>query len=240
VAVDYEFIRGWREIPLADQLSRKFGVPVYLENNIRAMALAERWFGRARHVQNFVCLGVRSGIGAGVVIDGKLHRGLGNMAGEIGGWPCPSIGHEIKALPSGTLEHKGSVRAILQQLTEEIRGGTRTSLKVNGTRTVTIEEVLRAARRSDPLVIKILHQTAQYLGRTICQINLLLNPELIIIAGPLAELEDGFLKPIHDVVERLTPKLHGRVPRIEASQIGEFGGALGAAALALHHWTPTR
>jgi N-acetylglucosamine repressor len=240
IAVHYEFIRGWREIPLGDQLSRKFGVPVYLENNIRAMALAERWFGRARHVQNFVCLGVRSGIGAGVVIDGKLHRGLGNMAGEIGSWPCPSTNHGSDNSPSDTLEHKASVRAILQQLTDAARGGAKTSLKVHASRMVTIEEMLRAARGGDPLVAKILHQTAEYIGRTICQINLLLNPEQIIIAGPLAELDDGFLMPIRDVVERLTPRLHGRVPRIEASQIGEFGGALGAAALAVHHWSPTR
>jgi N-acetylglucosamine repressor len=240
VAVDYEFIRGWRDIPLANQLSRKFGVPVYLENNIRAMALAERWFGRARRVENFVCLGVRSGIGAGVVIDGKLHRGLGNMAGEIGGWPCPSTNKELDNSAGGTLEHKASVRAILRQLTEEARGGAKTSLKVHANRTVTIEDTLRAASSGDPLVAKVLLQAAEYLGRTICQINLLLNPEEIIIAGPLAELEDAFLQPIRNVVERLTPQLHGLVPRIEASQIGEFGGALGAAALAVHNWTPTR
>jgi N-acetylglucosamine repressor len=240
VAVHYEFIRGWRDIPLANRLSRKFGVPVYLENNIRAMALAERWFGRARRVENFVCLGVRSGIGAGVVIDGKLHRGLGNMAGEIGGWPCPSTNKELDHSPADTLEHKASVRAILRQLTEESRNGAKTSLKVSANRMVTIEDVLRAAGSGDPLVAKVLRQAAEYIGRTICQINLLLNPEQIIIAGPLAELEDGFLKPIRNVVEGLTPQLHGLVPRIEASQIGEFGGALGAAALAVHNWTPTR
>jgi glucokinase len=105
---------------------------------------------------------------------------------------------------------------------------------------VAIEDVLRAAGDGDPLVTKVLRQAAEYLGRTICQINLLLNPEQIIIAGPLAELEDGFLKPIRNVVEGLTPQLHGLVPRIEASQIGEFGGALGAAALAVHNWTPAR
>jgi N-acetylglucosamine repressor len=239
VAVHYEFIKGWGEIRLAERLARKFGVPVYLENNIRAMALAEQWFGRARRVENFVCLGVRSGIGAGVVIDGKLHCGLGNMAGEIGGWPCPPMDDEPCGTPSDTLEHKASVRAILQQLTDAVRGGAKTSLKLHANRMVTLEELLRAARGEDPLVSKVLRQTTEYLGRTICQINLLLNPELVIVAGPLAELDDGFLKPIRQVVEQLTPQLHGQVPRIEASQIGEFGGALGAAALAVHHWSPT-
>ncbi len=213
---------------------------MYLENNIRAIALAERWFGRARHVENFVCLGVRSGIGAGVVIDGRLHRGCGNMAGEIGGWPCPPTDDEADDSPTDTLEHKASVRAILQQLTQAARNGAKTSLKVRDDRTVSIEEVLDAARRGDPLVVKVLRRMAGYLGRTICQINLLLEPEQIIIVGPLAELEEAFLKPIREVVERLTPQLHGQVPRIEASQIGDYGGALGAAALAVHHWRPSR
>ena len=98
--------------------------------------------------------------------------------------------------------------------------------------------MLSAARGGDSLVLHALGRAANYLGRTICQINLLLNPDQVIIAGPLAELEQSFLVPIRNVVEQLTPRLHGRVPRIEASQMGEYGGALGAAALAVHHWTP--
>jgi predicted NBD/HSP70 family sugar kinase len=238
IAVHYEFIRGWRGIPLAEQLSQMFGVPVYLENNIRAMALAERLFGRAKEVENFVCLGVRSGIGAGVVLDGKLHRGLENMAGEIGGWPCPPLGDAINDARPRTLEHMASVRAILVQLTDEVRRGAKTCLELQANCPASIEDVLTAAREGDSLVVRVLGRAAEYLGRTICQINLLLNPEQVIIAGPLAELDQSFLTPLRNVVEQLTPKLHGRVPRIEASQMGEFGGALGAAALAVHHWTP--
>lgn len=240
IAVHYEFIRGWRKIPLADRLAQEFGVPVYLENNIRAMALAERWFGGMRDVENFVCLGIRSGIGAGVVLGGKLHRGLGNMAGEIGGWPCSPADGDPHSPLSNTLEHMASVRAVLQQLTEAAQGGAKTSLKLRTNRTVTIEEMLHAARDGDPLVATVLRQTAAFIGWTICQINLLLNPEQIVIAGPLAELDHAFLKPVREVVEGLTPQLHARVPRIVASQIGEFGGALGAAALAVHHWRPMR
>src|SRR5262249_42610460 len=106
IAVHYEFIRGWRAIPLGEQLSRSFGVPVYLDNNIRAMTLAERLFGGAKEADNFVCLGVRSGIGAGVVVDRKLHRGIGNTAGEIGGWPCPPLANASDDLSSSTLEQR--------------------------------------------------------------------------------------------------------------------------------------
>lgn len=239
IAVHYEFIRGWRGIPLADLLATEFGVPVYLENNIRAMALAEHWFGGARNIDNFVCVGVRSGIGAGVVIRGQLQRGLGNMAGEIGGWPCPTL-DPSDLIACETLEHQASVRAILQQITDAARNGATTSFKVSDSRAASIDELLLAARQKDDLVERILQRAAECLGRTICQINLLLNPELIIVAGPLAQLEDQFLSPIRKIVERLTPPLHGRVPRIIASQIGDFAGALGAATLAVHDWRPPR
>ena len=162
VAVHYEFIRGWREIPLADRLAQAFGVPVYLENNIRAMALAERWFGGAREVENFVCLGIRSGIGAGVVIDGKLHCGSGNMAGEIGGWPCPNFYDEHHSGSSDTLEHTASVRAILQHLTDTVRKWCEnlpTSFRPIGL--LPWRTCCCAVCWDDPLVTKVLSQTAR-------------------------------------------------------------------------------
>jgi N-acetylglucosamine repressor len=239
VAVHYEFIRGWNHIPLSEQLVREFGVPVHLENNIRAMALAERWFGQARESEHFVCLGIRSGIGAGVVIDGQLHSGWGNLAGEIGAWPCTAEDGRAEEA-TVTLEQGASVRAILKEVTKAMRAGEKTSLKLGTKDTVAFNELLRAARAGDPLVARILKQTATILGRTICQITLLLNPEQIIIGGPLAELGEPFLALIREVVTQLTPPLHARVPRIVASQFGEFGGALGAAALAVHQWKPSR
>jgi glucokinase len=160
------------------------------------------------------------------------------MAGEIGGWPCPPLAEDTEDSDSSTLEQRASVRAILAQLSQAIRAGAKSSLSAVDNRSIAIDDVLSAARAGDALVLRVLDQAAKYLGRTICQINLLLNPEQIIIAGPLAELDQSFLAPIRQVVEQSTPKLHGRVPKIEASQMGEYGGALGAAALAVHHWTP--
>jgi N-acetylglucosamine repressor len=204
------------------------------------MALAERWFGRAREIENFVCIGIRSGIGAGVVIDGKLHRGFDNLAGEIGGWPTRTAKNDPTGKSPDTLEHKASVTAILQQLTDATRSGAKTTLKLHANRNVTLEEMLCAARANDALVVKVLRQAATYVGRTISQMNLVLNPQQVIIAGPLAEFDSAFLQPIRETVERLTPQLHGRVPHIVASHVGEFSGALGAAALAVYNWRPAR
>jgi glucokinase len=216
--------------------------------------LAEQWFGEGRCVDHFVCLGIRSGIGAGVIVDGRLHRGHDDLAGEIGGWPCETgIGNremsEGRALPGPTakqrtvevltLEQVASVRAILAALTDAVRAGATTSLVLKRNQ-VTLEEMLRAANDSDPLVLQVIDRAARAVGRVIDQLGLLLNPQKVIVAGPLAELSEAFLQPVTETVDHLATPLHAKPPRIVASRFGAFGGALGAAALAVHQWKPTR
>lgn len=234
MALHYEHIRGWKNIALAERLSDRFQVPVHVENNIRAMAFAEQWFGAARGIDDFVCVGVRSGIGAGVVVNGQLHRGQDDLAGEIGGWPCEAgPGHVL------TLEQVASVRSLLDQLTEAVHSGASNRLVLTRNR-VLLEEMLRAAHESDPLVLELLRRAAHEVGRVITQLSLLLNPKKVILAGPLASLDDAFLRPVRETAERLTPAIHSQVPEIVASQFGKYGGSLGAAALAVHQWQPSR
>ncbi len=255
VAVHYAYIRGWKNVPLVERLSQRFRVPIQLENNIRAMALAEQWFGEAQGVDHFVCLGIRSGIGAGIVINGQLHRGQDDLAGEIGGWPCeagcgscesfepqgrtPSATRVRRQGEFATLEEVASVRSILNQLTVAVRAGTPTCLALKRNQ-VTLDEMLRGAIDSDPLVLKVLDRAAQAVGRVISQISLLLNPNKVIIAGPLTQLTDAFLQPVAKVVNEWITPLHAKVPHVVASQFGSHGGALGAAALAVHQWKPSR
>lgn len=263
VALHYGHIRGWRDVPLVERLTRRFRVPIYLENNIRAMALAEQWFGAARLTRHFVCLGIRSGISAGVVIDGHLHRGHDGLAGEIGSWPSepeisePEIGERAlgergssvsgrggtasrsRSTGTVTLEQVASVRSILERLSDEIRRGGSTSIVLRRQR-VTLEELLRAARGGDPLVLGVLSRATEAIARVLGPLSLLLNPQKVIIAGPLAELTEAFVEPLARRVQELATPLHAQPPEIVASTFGDFGGALGAAALAVHHWKPER
>src|SRR3954468_19196122 len=73
VAQSYKHIQGWENVPLVKRLHARFGLPVFLENNIRTMALAELWFGQGKGIRNFICVGVRSGVGAGIIIDGQIY-----------------------------------------------------------------------------------------------------------------------------------------------------------------------
>ncbi|PQO26348.1 hypothetical protein C5Y96_20115 [Blastopirellula marina] len=236
-AVHYEHITGWQNIPLVEHFTQRFDVPVYIENNIRAMALAEQWFGAARGVSDFVCLGIRSGIGAGVVIDGHLHTGLNGLAGEIGNWPCEwSVDGSPAFVP---LERIASVRAILDRLARQITSGAKCAVPLKRNR-VALEDMVTAAENEEALVLDVLQLAASVVGRVIAQISLLLNPEMVIVAGPLARLTAAFLEPIRQVVYPLSNTKHARAPRIVASEFDMHGGALGAAALAVHQWKPLR
>lgn len=237
IAVHYEHIPSWHNISLVDHFTQLFEVPVYIENNIRAMALAEQWFGSARGVSDFVCLGIRSGIGAGVVIDGRLHTGRDGLAGEIGNWPCRRATRQSQEILP--LEQIASVRAILSELAEQTTAGADTMLTLKRNRIV-LEDMLHAAEENDPLVLKVLTQAATAVGQVIAQISLLLNPQLMIVAGPLAKLSETFLEPLRNVVNPLSSTKHAKAPQIVASQFGMYGGALGAAALAVHQWKPDR
>lgn len=197
IALSYRHIKGWNNVPLAQQLSQRFGVPVFLENNIRSMALAELWFGHGRGEQNFICVGVRSGIGAGIVVDGHLYRGSGNVAGEIADWPCVQ-----------TVKGKETI--------------------------LRLEDVvsLRALKNGD------LKHSARALATVLLQLNLAFNPAKIILAGAMTSVGQDFLNLVHENMKMISES--SNVPQVRNSDLGDFNGALGAAALAVHHWKPAR
>jgi glucokinase len=243
VAVHYPFIAGWRDVPLGSRLSSRFRVPVFLENNIRSMALAELWFGAGHGLHDFVCVGVRSGIAAGVISDGRLLRGADNRAGEIGRWICPPpsvaglkglLRGSAGDLPETAFECVASLSALVAAAERAVREGRKTSLRpVRGE--LTIDRVLSAARGGDELAASLLRAAAGVHGWAAHQLHDLLNPQRIIFAGKLAELGELFLGPVRQAARQF-----GGLPEdlIVASSLGAYNGALGAAALALHQWKP--
>jgi glucokinase len=192
------------------------------------MALAEQLFGAGRGLENFICIGIRSGIGAGIVVDGELFRGQSNLAGEIGGWPVDG---------DQTLEQLASCTALVRAVAAEMRAGRASSLSSGRTRPA-LEGILAAAAAGDSFVLDFLKRSAELLGRVIAQMNLVLDPQNVILSGPLAELTEAFVVPVQQAVSRLALPPHAAVPRVVGSGLGEFSGALGGAALAVRSWEP--
>lgn len=249
VAVDYPFIPGWNNVALGERLSRRFGVPLALENNIRSMAMAELWFGAGRGLRNFVCVGIRSGIAAGVLVNGVLLRGARHRAGEIGHWVCPVpaelVGDDRPAGRNGPwrwqaearLEHVASLSALVVAAQRALKAGCKSSLAgIEGA--LAIDDVLAAARDGDELALSVVRAAGRVHGWVAHQLNELFNPEKIIFAGPLADLGEPFLTPLREAACGFSEA--GGEPAVVSSTLGQFSGAIGAAALAMHEWKPKR
>lgn len=248
VAVHYNFIKGWSDVPLGARLSERFGVPVFLENNIRTMALAELWFGAGRGLRNFVCIGIRSGIAAGVVVNSHLLHGAQHRAGEIGHWVCPvpaeladdapTRGEDAWRWQAGArLEQVASISGVVAAAQRGLSRKQKSSLA--GVKDeLTIEHILAAADDGDAFALSLVRAAGRVHGWVAHQVNELFNPERIIFAGPLADFGNLFLAFVRETAHELGDA--SRDPVIVNSALGQYNGAIGAAALALHQWTPKR
>ena len=249
VALHYEYISQWKNVPLAATLRKKFGVPVFIENAIRTMALAELWFGQGLGVGDFLCIGIRSGIAAGMVLDGRLYSGGMHAAGELGRWRCPVLSPKVAdwfkadnddGSPFGPeLQEVASVRAIQRALARAMASGQRSLLR-GSPNPIPIDDLVRAVQQRDPLALLIVGEVAKCLGWAISQLLLTIDPVKIMLAGPLTMLGEHLLEPLRAVSDSLTPADNQRTAEIKNSTMGDFIGALGAAALAVHQWKPAR
>jgi N-acetylglucosamine repressor len=248
IAVDYKYINRWHNVDLAAPLAKRFGVPVYLENTIRSMTLAELWFGQGRGVSDWLCIGIRSGMGAGIVAGGQLQRGAHYQAGEIGRWRCPwparpearFFANDESALAENMeLQEIASARAILAALERARQAKEKTVLAAHSEPLI-FADVVRAAQQRDSLTTEVIGVAAEMLGVAVGQMVLTLNPSTVIFAGSLTLLGDTLLVPLRERVAKMLETSGVDVPAIVNSTMGEYSGALGAAALAVHEWKPVR
>jgi N-acetylglucosamine repressor len=232
---EYVHIADWRDVPVADVVRRRWSLPVFIENNIRAIALAEYWFGQGRGLDNFVCLGVRSGISAGVMLHGQLFRGASQVAGEVGQWRLPPPLSADGGSPP-TIEEQSSLTALLRQATGRLAAGEPSLLAGSGT-PLTSEALVEAVGARDRLAVDLVERAADVHAWMVHQIDCVLDPQRILVAGPLAETSFYWERLQEACRQYQVPRL---VTRICRSELGPFGGALGAAALAVQQWKPQR
>lgn len=246
IAVHYKYIKNWNNVPLSRRLTKAFAVPVYLENCVRSMALAELWFGQGRGIRDFLCIGIRSGIGVGMILDGRLHCGAHHAAGEFGRGRCPVLtGTAAEWFMKGEkptelgpeLQEVASFRAIQRALRHALAAGEKSLLRGRPL-PITLSDLISAVQQRDPLTTTVVTEAARCLGWAIAQLSLVADPEKIVLSGPLTALGDFMLQPLRERAEAILSPAELRVPEIVNSTMGEFSGALGAAALAVHEWRP--
>lgn len=217
IARDYAFIEGWKDVPLAQMLRKRHGVTVTLDNNLRAIALAERWFGGAGELADFVILGPRSGFGIAIVIGGRIVTGVEHAAGEIGRWPWAEGGELHDALSSPAVWRRLAGRPGQSGLPADLHGA-----------------LAALADQRDDTRAAIVTDYARVLG----SLHLLLDTHSYFLHGPLTALGDAFCADIIECIRAAVPSLRDKPPRLLRSQLGDDAGALGAASLAMEAWAP--
>ena len=225
----------WHDVPLRDIVKEKYKVNTFLINEASAAALGEHYFGAGRGINNLILLTVGTGIGGGIIINGKLYSGASGSAGEIGHMTIDDNGPRCSCGNTGCLETLVSGTAVTKEAIKRIRQGERSSIAeiVGGkVENITAEKVSLAAQDGDSLALEVILKAATYLGVGLVNLVNIFNPEMIIIGGGMAKMGDLLLNPARQVVRERAFQLPAQAVRIVSAQLGDDAGVLGAAVFA--------
>ncbi|MBC7814807.1 MAG: ROK family transcriptional regulator [Burkholderiales bacterium] len=226
---------GWRDVPIRDWLSQRLGLPVTVDNNVRAMALGEAMFGPEQDVYVLAFVYARIGLAAGFVVGGQLYRGAGAGAGEIGHTTIiPNGGEHCRCGNTGCLETLFSEPVIVRLAHEIATKNPRGKLAQHLRRAETLDTVFDAARNGDESTLDMLRERARYMGIALANLVNTLNPELIVFGGIFEQGADLLLPTVEATMrERAFADLGERV-RLKTTSFSKRPGIIGAAALALN------
>ncbi|NLE68163.1 MAG: ROK family protein [Lentisphaerae bacterium] len=223
----------WHDVPVRDLLTSRFGVPVLLDENTRAKTLCEHRAGAAQGIRHLLYVDVGSGIGCGLIMDGRLYRGHREIAGELGHVRVLENGPVCQCGGSGCLETVASYPALIRQARAALRDGAR-SLMAGRADALTMADFFEAVRGGDRLALGLWDRALRYLGEAVANAANLLNPELIAMNFNLPEADESlWLAALRGIVERRVIRLPGQDLPVRAARAGGDAGAWGAAMLLL-------
>jgi N-acetylglucosamine repressor len=225
-----------RHIPLKEELEKEFNILVKVENDARAMALGESWFGNGYGADDIVCVNVGSGIGAGVILNGKLFHGEHFISGEVGHMTIDINGPKCTCGNYGCLQTFASGPAIAERAKREILLGKESLITemVNGDLDLIDGKIVyEAAIKGDALSIEILSEAGRYLGIGLTNIIHTLNPKKIIIGGGVANANGYVLKSVKETIQKRCLTQSAKQTEILLSKLGADATAIGAVTLIL-------
>jgi glucokinase len=234
---------GWRNVPLARRLQKRLGVPTWIENDANAAAVAEHRLGAGRGAKHMLLVTVGTGIGGGLILDGRLYRGASGAAGEVGHMQLDPAGRVCGCGRRGCLEALASGLALTADAAEIVAAEpqgilARIAASQRGGRTgwaplPDAPVLLLAAEAGDAAAAAAIERAGRYLGAGLTNLVDIFNPEVIVIAGSLRKLGDRYLGPARAVVQREAFRQHRADVRIVEAALGDDAAASGAALIAL-------
>ncbi|RKU38928.1 hypothetical protein C6496_05355 [Candidatus Poribacteria bacterium] len=227
---------GWDALPLKAKLASEFQVPVTIENDANASALAEYRFGGGRGYSAVLYMTMSTGIGGGIVLDGQVYHGANDSAGEVGHQILLPDGPPCGCGKRGCLEALCSGPAIARRAQAAVRNektSATTLLDLAGGRVEAVrsEHVLEAARQGDVLGLHLVEETGYYMGWGIANLVNILNPDIVLLGTIAIAAGDLLLNPIRKTVSEFAMTRPAEAVKIAPAQLGEALGDLAAIAL---------
>jgi glucokinase len=227
---------GWRDVPLQKILEDEFNMKIVLENDANAAAWGERCFGAGQGVNNLVCFTLGTGIGGGIIIDGKIYHGNNCGAGELGHMTVNKDGPRCNCGNYGCLEAYSSAIGIKNRIKNRIQEGIKSEfLNFDGDdqlfKSLRLKSIFEAARKGDSLTSDIVEEAISYLGIAIANMANILNPEMVILVGGITNEGDKLLIPLRKEVKKRAFYSNYKSLKIVIGKLAGNAGVLGAAAL---------
>ena len=222
---------GWVNFPLRDRVSDGLGLPTFLDNDANCAVLGEHWRGAAQGARQALGITIGTGIGGGLILDGHLHHGASDCAGEIGHTTIEMNGRRCACGNYGCLEAYASGPAIARRAMEAVESGAESSLREVMRRdpsAVTAQLVYEAATAGDALAREVVQDTARFLGAGIANLVNVFNPEVVVVCGGVTQAGDSLFVPLRREVSRRAFKPAVEVCRIVPGALTGSAGVYGA------------
>jgi glucokinase len=223
---------GWVNLPLRQIIHDRLGRPAALDNDANCAVLGEWWVGAARGARHAIGITIGTGIGGGLILDGKLYHGASDVAGEIGHTTIDTEGRRCKCGNYGCLEAYASGPNIALRAVEEIEAGAVSRLPslVGGDLTkITAQTVYQAAQDGDDLALEVVNDTARFLGVGIGNLLNVFNPEVVVVCGGVTAAGDHLFVPLRRETARRAFKPAVAACRIVPGELAGTAGVYGAA-----------
>jgi glucokinase len=223
---------GWVNLPLRQLLQDALGVPARIDNDANCAVLGEWWMGAARGAKQVIGITIGTGIGGGIIVDGRLYHGASDCAGEIGHTTVEVNGRRCKCGNYGCLEAYASGPAIARRAVEAIEAGQTSSLPgyVDGAlEKITAQTVYQAAHDGDELAEEVVGDTAKFLGAGIANMINIFNPEIVVVFGGVTYAGERLFGPLRREVAKRAFKPAVAVCRIVPAELTGTAGVYGAA-----------
>lgn len=221
-------IKNWRNVPLSRLIGKETGLPVFVGNDANLMTIAEHRYGAAKGYRNVVFIALRTGIGGGIIVNGKLYRGVNNAGGEIGQMIINFSGGLSDIGIRGSFEYYASAEALIRRY-HEITKSDLVSKRHN----IGAKDIFELSYKNDAEALKVVRENAYLVGIGVANLISIFAPEIIVIGGGMAEAEESYLELIREsAFENSLENCRAEV-KIERAHLGLKGALLGSAFYSL-------